>query len=98
MVGIFITQRFRKIRTGILNKLIFASLESAYPSIHHSSFTKNFARTGKRFTKSAEKDNETEILISLDRLLTREDKTRQCFIWSLIQSYVYRLYPNNLKL
>ena len=22
------------------------------------------------------------------------DKTRQCFIWSLIQSYVYRLYPN----
>ena len=21
------------------------------------------------------------------------DKTRQCFIWSLIQSYVYRLYP-----
>ena len=25
-------------------------------------------------------------------------KTRQCFIWSLIQSYVYRLYPNNLKL
>ena len=30
--------------------------------------------------------------------LTRQDKTRQCFIWSLIQSYVYRLYPNNLKL
>ena len=28
----------------------------------------------------------------------RQDKTRQCFIWSLIQSYVYRLYPNNLKL
>ena len=22
---------------------------------------------------------------------------RLCFIWSLIQSYVYRLYPNNLK-
>ena len=30
--------------------------------------------------------------------LTRQDKTRQCFIWSLIQSYVYRLYPNNLEL
>ena len=29
---------------------------------------------------------------------TRQDKTRQCFIWSLIQSYVHRLYPNNLKL
>ena len=28
---------------------------------------------------------------------TRQDKTRQCFIWSLIQSYVHRLYPNNLK-
>ena len=28
----------------------------------------------------------------------RQDKTRQCFIWSLIQSYAYRLYPNNLKL
>ena len=28
---------------------------------------------------------------------TRQDKTRQCFIWSLTQSYVYRLYPNNLK-
>ena len=27
----------------------------------------------------------------------RQDKTRQCFIWSLIQSYVYRLYLNNLK-
>ena len=27
-----------------------------------------------------------------------QDKTRQCFIWSLIQSYIYRLYPNNLKL
>ena len=27
----------------------------------------------------------------------RQDKTRQCFIWSLIQSYVYRLYPNNSK-
>ena len=25
-----------------------------------------------------------------------QDKTRQCFIWSLIQSYVYRLYLNNL--
>ena len=24
---------------------------------------------------------------------TRQDKTRQCFIWSLIQSYVYRLNP-----
>ena len=30
--------------------------------------------------------------------LFRQDKTKQCFIWSLIQSYVYRLYPNNLKL
>ena len=30
-------------------------------------------------------------------LLYWQDKTRQCFIWSLIQSYVYRLYPNNLK-
>ena len=29
---------------------------------------------------------------------TRQDKTKQCFIWSLIQSYVHRLYPNNLKL
>ena len=28
----------------------------------------------------------------------RQDKTRQWFIWSLILSYVYRLYPNNLKL
>ena len=28
---------------------------------------------------------------------TRQDKTRQCFIWSLIRSYVHRLYPNNLK-
>ena len=28
----------------------------------------------------------------------RQDKTRQCFIWSLIQSYVYRLYPNNFKI
>ena len=27
----------------------------------------------------------------------RQEKTRQCFIWSLIQSYVHRLYPNNLK-
>ena len=26
-----------------------------------------------------------------------QDKTRQCFIWSLIQFYIYRLYPNNLK-
>ena len=26
-----------------------------------------------------------------------QDKTRKCFIWSLIQSYVHRLYPNNLK-
>ena len=31
------------------------------------------------------------------RYALRQDKTRQCFIWSLIQSYVYRLYPNNLK-
>ena len=29
---------------------------------------------------------------------TRQDKTKQCFIWSLIQSYVHRLYPNKLKL
>ena len=29
---------------------------------------------------------------------TRQDKTRQCFILSRIQCYVYRLYPNNLKL
>ena len=28
--------------------------------------------------------------------LSRQDKTRQSFIWSLIQSYVHRLYPNNL--
>ena len=28
----------------------------------------------------------------------RQDKTRQCFIWSLIQSCVYRLYPNNFIL
>ena len=28
---------------------------------------------------------------------TRQDKTGQCFIWSLIQSYVRRLYPNNSK-
>ena len=27
-----------------------------------------------------------------------QDKTRKCFIWSLRQSFVYRLYPNNLKL
>ena len=27
----------------------------------------------------------------------KQNKTRQCFIWSLIQSYVHRLYPNNLK-
>ena len=27
---------------------------------------------------------------------TRQE-TRQCFIWSLIQSYVHPLYPNNLK-
>ena len=27
--------------------------------------------------------------------LSRQDKTTQCFIWSLIQSYVH-LYPNNL--
>ena len=27
----------------------------------------------------------------------RQDKTKQCFICSLIQSYVHRLYPNNLK-
>ena len=26
-----------------------------------------------------------------------QDKTRQCFIWSLIQLYVHRLYPNDLK-
>ena len=25
-------------------------------------------------------------------LLSRQDKTRQCFIWSLIQSYVHRLF------
>ena len=35
--------------------------------------------------------------LSLTTVLTRQDKTRQCFMWSLIQSYVYRLYPNNLK-
>ena len=26
-----------------------------------------------------------------------QDKTRQCFIWSLTQSYDHRLYPNDLK-
>ena len=26
-----------------------------------------------------------------------QDKTRQCVIWSLQYNYVYRLYPNNLK-
>ena len=31
------------------------------------------------------------------KLECRQDKTRQCFIWSLTQSYVHRLYPNNLK-
>ena len=30
------------------------------------------------------------------KVITRQDKTRQCFIWSLIQSYVHRLYANNL--
>ena len=30
--------------------------------------------------------------------LSRQDKTRQCFIWSLTQSYVYRLYPNRQHL
>ena len=28
----------------------------------------------------------------------RQDKTRQCFIWSLIQSYVYRLYLSRSRL
>ena len=28
----------------------------------------------------------------------RQKKTRQCFIWILIQPYVHRLYPINLKL
>ena len=37
----------------------------------------------------------TDVAISL---ILRQDKTRQFFIWSLIQSYVHRLYPNNLKL
>ena len=34
---------------------------------------------------------------ALSPSLIQQDKTRQCFIWSLIQSYVHRLYPNNLK-
>ena len=29
--------------------------------------------------------------------ISRQDKRRQCFIWSLIQSYAHRLYPNNLS-
>ena len=37
----------------------------------------------------------TDVAISFK---TRQDKTRQFFIWSLIQSDVHRLYPNNLKL
>ena len=34
---------------------------------------------------------------ALSPSLIQQDKTRQCFIWSLIQSYVHRLYPNHLK-
>ena len=37
----------------------------------------------------------TDVAISFK---TRQGKTRQFFIWSLIQSYVHRLYPNNLNL
>ena len=55
--------------------------------------------------RSLEKDDKGEaksvwLLIArkLAIHLPLQDKTRLCFIWSLVQSYVYRLYQNNLKL